>query len=397
MSTTPARERYLDHNASAPLLPEAREALLRSLELGPGNPSSAHAAGRRLRSALECAREEIAELVGADPRQVVLTSGTTESNVLGVRGALGAHPGPGRGLVTTAAAHASLRQLADRLALEGVPVQEVGVSPTFRHDPDDIGRAARGAAVVALTLAESVTGTLQPVTESAARARAAGARVHVDAAQAVGRLPVSLASTGADLLAISSHKIGGPAGIGALIVANDVPIASPAGLGAQERGRRPGTESVALAAAFGAAARVVAARRDESARHTRDVLAPLRDYVDVAPGAAWCTPRDALPNTALITFAGCPGEAILAALDGRGIRVSTGSACASGARTAPHVLLAAGWTAARASEAVRVSVGWSTQREDVTALVGALRDVTATVRGAFAVADVGPEKSLPNP
>jgi cysteine desulfurase len=371
-------EIYLDANASAPLRPEAREALLAALALGPGNASSPHAAGRRLRRVLGDARDRVARLVGAKPSEVVFTSGATESNSLAIRGGLAAAPGP---LVTTRAEHSSVARVAERIAALGGEVRWAGVDRWGRYDADEVASLADGAALVAATLAQSVTGALEP---AAAVGRARGGRpFHVDAAQAVGRVPVDLGALGASTLAISGHKIGAPHGIGALIVRQGTPWRTPDGEGSQESGRRPGTEAVVLAAAFGAAAEAVRSTWAADALSMAARTAELRTAALCIAGAEILTPdEDALPNTLLVAFEGCPGDAVLAGLDALGVSVSTGSACASGARLPPEVLLAAGRSREDAARAVRFSVTPTTTARDVERAAEALARVVARVRDA---------------
>jgi cysteine desulfurase len=374
----PAREIYLDANASSPLRPEAREAVLATLDLGPGNASSAHGAGRRLRKALGDARESVAALVGARPSDVVFTSGATESNALACLGALAAAPGA---FVTTRAEHSSVARLADRVEASGGDVRRAGVDRWGRFDPEEVARLAQGASLVSVVLAQSVTGAVEPVAGLASRL--VGAALHVDAAQAAGRIDVDLRALGASSLALSAHKLGGPQGVGALVLVDGAKWRPPVAEGAQELGRRAGTEAVALAAGFGAAARAAAARRADEAAAARDALAPLREFLASRPGAEVLTPTtDALANTLLVAFAGCPGVPLMAALDARGVRVSTGSACASGARLPPEVLLAAGRTRDDAARAVRISASWATTRDEILALVAALPEALARVRDA---------------
>lgn len=372
------RETYLDGNASAPLRPEARAALLAALDLGPGNASSPHGAGRRLRKLLGDAREALAALVNAEPQEVVFTSGATEANALAIHGLLAATPGA---LAATRAEHASVARAAERAAARGAEVRWAGVDRWGRWDADELLRAADGACVVAATLAQSVTGALEPV----ARVGAAlsGPSFHVDAAQALGRVPVDVAALGASTLAVSGHKIGAPHGVGALILRRGTRWTHPMGEGTQELGRRGGTEAVALIAAFGAAAAAVRLRGAEEAAEMARLTARLRAAIAAMPGADVLTPAEsALPNTLLVAFDGCPGESVMAALDARGIRVSTGSACASGARVPPEVLLAGGVSRSDAARAVRVSLSWASTGDDSDALVAALPEVLARVRGA---------------
>jgi cysteine desulfurase len=372
------REIYLDANASAPLRPEARAAVLAALDLGPGNASSPHGAGRRLRNALGDAREAVAALVGARPAEVVFTSGATESNALACLGALAAAPGR---FVTTRAEHSSVGRVADRVEAGGGEVGRAGVDRWGRFDADEVVRLAEHATLVSVVLAQSVTGALEPAREIGARLR--GAALHVDAAQAAGRVDVDVRALGATFLSLSAHKIGGPHGVGALIVREGAAWRNPFADGSQELGRRAGTEAVALAAGFGAAAAAAAARRRDESAAAADAMAPLVEFACATRGAEILTPSErALPNTLLVAFEGCAGDALMAALDARGLRVSTGSACASGARLPPDVLLAAGFAPRDAARAVRVSASWATTRAEILALVAALPETVARVRDA---------------
>ncbi len=388
--TTP-REIYLDHAASAPLRPAAREAMLRAFAAGPGNAGSAHAAGRRLRRLLENAREAVAELVAARPAQVVFTSGTTESNRLGVRGLLRASPA--RHLVVTDASHDGLRALAAALAAEGVAVEGVTVGAAGHvRCADVVAAAGDDPVVVALPVAESVTGALQPV--GAVTRALPRAHVHADAAQAVGRSALSFAALGAATMSFSAHKIGGPQGIGALLVRDDAVWSAPDGAATQERGRRAGTEAVALACGFAAAASVAASALATLAAPCGDLLDPLRAFVAQTTGAETVTRKPAAPGILLIRFAGCPGDALAAALDATGIRVSTGTACASGARLPPHVLTAGGRSPREPAECVRVSAGWTSSPDDVARLVAALRAIVPRARSARAPSPTAGEKKF---
>ena len=374
-------ECYLDHAAGSSLRPEARDALLAALRHGPGNPGSPHAAGRRARAVLEEARERLGEALGIEPRRVVFTSGTTEANRMALRGALAARQGSRPRLATCALAHPSTASLAERLTVEGActSLAAPGLSLAAGDGP-------AGSLVAALPLVESVTGAVADA-ERAADALGGGAHLHVDAAQALGRVDVAPALWRAASVSLSSHKIGGPAGIAALVLAEGARWTPPDGTAAQERGRRPGTESPALAAGFAAAAAAAVRRPVDDG-----LLAPLLDLVKSVAGGELVTdrvgggrgPSPRAAGIAAVRFAGCPGDALLAALDARCVRVSTGTACASGARTPAAVLLAAGLAAREAAETVRVSCGHDTTQDDVARLVQALELVVPHVRAAFA-------------
>lgn len=374
----------LDANASEPLRPEAREAMLRAAGLPAGNPSSAHAAGRTLRAALADAREAVAALAGAEPREVVLTSGATEANRLAVRGALAARPGA---WALSAAEHAATLRLADRVETEGGAVRRTRVLAGGRADVADLADAARGASVVSLVLAQSVTGAIHDVARFAQTIAGRGAAVHCDATQGFGRIDAAAAVRDAELVSLSAHKFGGPAGAGALVVRGGAERSGrwlpPDGRVSQEGGRRGGTESVVLAAGMAAAAR--AALRDLAVRREHDLLLgdELRAGIRALGGEILGPARDSLPGTCLAAFDGCPGDSLLAALDASGILVSAGTACASLARTPPEVLVAAGMASADAARAVRFSVSWRSTRDDVARALSALRQAVPRVRAAW--------------
>ncbi len=353
---------YLDANASETLRPEARAAVLAALDLG-GNPSSVHAAGRAARRLLEEAREIIAARFGGRPADLVFTSGGTEADAMAVH-ALGA----GRRLIVGATEHDAVRSAAAGAAV--LPVDGAGVA-----DLDALAAllAGGGKALVCLMLANNETGTLQPVAEAARLCRAAGALLHVDAVQAAGRTCVDFAALGADSLALSSHKLGGPQGAGALLLAP----ALSAGLapliagGGQERGRRGGTPPLPAIAGFAAAARVA----DGAAS-----LAALRDAAEqgaVSAGAVVLgatAPR--LPNTCCLALPGVRAETQVIALDLAGVRVSAGAACSSGKVARSHVLDAMG-AGPLAGEAIRVSLPWCAGPAEVGAFLTAYRAMAA--------------------
>ncbi len=349
---------YLDANATEPLRPEARAAMAAALEVT-GNPSSVHGAGRAARRIMEDAREALAARFGGRAADLVFTSGGTEADALAVH-ALGA----GRRIIVGATEHDAVRAAAPGAAM--LPVDRTGVA-----DLDALAAllADGPPALVCLMLANNETGTLQPVAEAAALCRQYGARLHVDAVQAAGRLAVDFAAIGADSLAISSHKLGGPAGVGALLLARDVSsIAALIAGGGQERGRRGGTPPVAAIAGFAAAA---LASGDAAA------LEPLRDAAEraaVACGAVVCGAGAArLPNTTCLALPGVRADAQVIALDLAGVAVSAGAACSSGKVAASHVLAAMG-LGPLAGQAIRVSLPWNATAADVAVFADAYRD-----------------------
>jgi cysteine desulfurase len=359
---------YLDANATEPLRPEARAAMLAALEVT-GNPSSVHAAGRAARRVLEDARESLAARFGARAQDLVFTSGGTEADALAIH-ALGAK----RRLIVGATEHDAVRSAApDALSL---PVDRDGVADL---DTLAVWLADGPPALVCLMLANNETGTIQPIAEAAALCRRHGALLHVDAVQAAGRIDIRFSLLGAHSMAISSHKLGGPSGAGALLLAPDVATLAPliAG-GGQERGRRGGTPPLPAIAGFAAAA----AGATDASR-----LAPLRDAAEgaaVAAGAIVCgagASRSA--NTTCLALPGVRADAQVIALDLDGIAVSAGAACSSGKVTASHVLAAMG-LGPLAGEAIRVSVPWNATEADVAAFAGAYHHMSDRLRATLA-------------
>jgi cysteine desulfurase len=369
---------YLDHNASAPLRPAAREAMLAALDLT-GNASSAHREGARLRRAVEDARARVAALVGARPADVVFTSGATEANNLALGGVLAA----GDTLVTTAIEHASVLGPAAALQAAGVRVERLPVASDGTLDLDSVQRACGARPqLLSIALANGEIGVLHDVSEITRLAHRHGALVHSDAAQAAGRIPVDVAGLGVDLLSLSAHKLGGPGGVGALWVRPGLSLRPLLTGGSQERGRRAGTENVAGIVGFGAAAAVLEGELTEAAvrmRRLRDLLWALLEG-DIAGvernGASW----DAtLPNTLNVTVPGIAGESLLVLLDLGGVAASLGSACAAGSVEPSHVLRAMGADAARARSGVRLSLGPATTEDEVrraaAVMAGAVRQI----------------------
>ncbi len=344
---------YLDANATEPLRPEARAALLDAMDVT-GNPSSVHAAGRVARRALENAREALARRFGGE---VVFTSGGTEADALAIHAL-----GDGRRLLIGATEHDAVRSA--RVDAETLPVDGAG-----RIELSALEAAlAGGPALVCLMLANNETGTIQPVAEAAVLCRRFGARLHVDAVQAAGRMQVDLRALGADSMAVSSHKLGGPAGAGALVLANGLEGPVLMRGGGQERGRRGGTPPVAVIAGFAAAADAPGS----------DLLA-LRTEVERIvgeAGGAVLGGRKRLANTVCAALSGVPAQTQLITLDLAGVAVSAGAACSSGKVARSHVLDAMG-LGALAGEAIRVSLPWCATAADVSAFGAAYTAMAA--------------------
>ena len=370
-----AERTYLDWNATAPLRPEARAAMVAALDLV-GNPSSPHAEGRRARAVVEDARESVARLVGARPSEVVLTSGGTEANNA-------VFAGNWTTVLVADIEHDSVLApaRASGARIVALPVSDTGVVRADRAADLIQGAREAGPALLSLQLANNETGVLQPVAEIAGLAREQGLLVHSDAVQAVGRVAVDMAALGADFLTLSAHKIGGPKGVGALVIRDGAHIPAFVRGGGQERRRRAGTEAVAAIAGFGAA--VEAARRDLAgmarvaalrARLEAEVIRLAPDAVIVAAEA------ERLPNTSCVAVPGTAAETLVIALDLAGIAVSAGAACSSGKVGASHVLEAMGVAPHVARAAIRVSLGWSSTEADVAAFLEAWTHVAVRRR-----------------
>jgi cysteine desulfurase len=349
------RETYLDWNATAPLRPETAAAVVAALARC-GNPSSVHGWGRAARQSVERAREAVAGLVGAAPDAVVFVSGGTEANHLALLGA-----GRERVLVS-AVEHNSVLQAVP--GAEPIAVDGDGIIDLAGLEHQLAGDSRR--AIVSVMLANNETGIIQPVAEIAAIARAHGALFHCDAVQAAGKIPLDIAQIGADLISLSAHKLGGPLGIGALVVAGN---AEPAALirgGGQERGRRAGSENLPGIAGFAAAAEAAAAaigdyRRVERLRDMLEAaaIAAVSDAVVIGAGVG------RLPNTTALAMPCISAETQVIALDLDGIMVSAGAACSSGKVGPSHVLAAMGIAPEIAAGTIRVSLGWTTTEADI--------------------------------
>jgi cysteine desulfurase len=349
---------YLDANATEPLRPQARAAAIAALD-AVGNPSSVHAGGRAARRRLEDAREAIAARFSGRAADLVFTSGGTEADALAIHAL-----GQDRRLIAGATEHDAVRAACPDAAV--LPVDACGVA-----DLAALEHLLRGGpALVCIMLANNETGTLQPVAEAARLCRAAGARLHVDAVQAAGRIRVDFRALGADSLALSSHKLGGPPGAGALLLAPEAAAAMRpliAG-GGQESGRRGGTPPLPAIAGFAAAA---------EAAQTADALAPLRDAIEQAAVAAGGVPlggASRLPNTTCLALPGVRADTQVIALDLAGFQVSAGAACSSGKVARSHVLDAMG-AGALAGQAIRVSLPWNATARDAESFADAYREM----------------------
>ncbi len=384
-SQLPASRTYFDHNATSPLRPAARAALLAALDLR-GNASSVHAEGRAARSVIETARADVAAFVGTATRNVIFTSGATEALNLVLTPDLhvaGANVGLDV-LLIAGGEHACVRE-GNRFpqdAVEILPMTAAGVLDLAALDAA-LARHAGHRVMLALQAANNVTGVVQPVADASARVHAAGGFVVCDAAQAVGRIDSGFAALRADALAISAHKFGGPKGIGALCFASDGCHINARLLrgGGQERGWRAGTENVAAVAGFAAAVADVAATAVAEALR----VAQWRDQLEaevgrLAPSAIFYgAGSQRLPNTSCFAVPGIEAQVLLMSLDVEGIAVSSGSACSSGKVKPSHVLAAMGAEPGLAKGAIRLSLGWNSQAEDVRAFGHAFEKSIRTI------------------
>lgn len=367
---------YLDHNATTPLAPAVREAMLPALSDDLcGNPSSVHEAGRLARNALDEARRQVAALVNVHARQVIFTGGGTEANNLALRG-VAQRRGRGRILVSSIE-HSAVLGPARDLAAAGFDVEEIPVNAKGQVLPGAVAaRLGPDVILVSVMLANNETGVLQDIAEISRHVRATGAVMHTDAVQAAGKLPVDFRSCGAHLMTLSAHKLYGPKGVGALITDGSVDLVPQVSGGGQEGGMRGGTENLAGIVGFGAAAQLA---RD-SAPQTQELRNRLEAALLIRPGIT-IFGRDAerLPNTCQFAVQGMEGEAVQMGLDRQGIAVSTGSACHSKSVEPSHVLLAMGVDSLPARGAVRVSFGRGDSRADVDALLAALDGIRSVL------------------
>jgi cysteine desulfurase len=370
---------YLDWNATAPLRPEARAAVVAALDVV-GNPSSVHGEGRSARRIVEQARATVAALIGAEPAGVVFTSGGTEANALALTRAIevGGDKTPCGRLLVSAIEHPSVRS-GGRFpaeAIEEIPVTAAGVVDLAALERRLAALAASGIRrpLVSLMHANNETGVVQPVAAAAALVHAAGGVLHVDAIQTAGRIPCDIKALGADLMTVSAHKLGGPKGVGAVVLGAGVHIGEALIRGGgQERRQRAGTEHVPGIAGFGAAAQAAASALADEAARTVILRGRLEDGLKAisADTAVFGTGAERLPNTTLFAVPEVKAETALIALDLDGVAVSSGSACSSGKVTPSHVLAAMGVEPALARGAIRVSLGPTTTENEIGAFLKA--------------------------
>jgi cysteine desulfurase len=376
---------YLDHAATTPLLPEAREALLDALDEDFGNPSSVHVYGRKARERVEDARERIAAAVGAAPSEIVFTSGGTEADNLAVKGAAEKLRGNGDHVVVSAFEHHAVLDAARSLERRGFRVELAPVGPQGVVDPAVIAARVQSSTVlVAVMAVNNEIGTIQPIEELVQAVKAVNPRTvfHTDAVQALGNVPVDVHKWGVDLAAFAAHKIGGPKGVGALFVKSGVAIEAVAHGGGQERGLRSGTINAPGIASFGVAAEIAAKevyeKNDRLGALRAEMLEGIRRAIPDVVVNGDLDRRSA--NNLNICIPGTDGETLLLLLDEKGIACSSGAACASGALDPSHVLLAIGISRDLAKGSLRFTLGRTSTSADVDAVVETLPAVVDQAR-----------------
>ena len=378
------REVYADHAATTAPAPEVVEAMRAHASRGRfGNASSVHRRGEAAREAVEEARGRLARLVGALPEEIVFTATGSEANNLALKGVLAAAPAGRTRIVISAIEHPSVIETARHLASRGVPLSVVPVGADGILDPAAVAAAlGPDVALVSVMWVNNEVGTIQPVAEVAALAHAAGARMHCDAIQAVGKLPVDAAGAEVDLLSVAGHKFHGPLGAAALCVRRRTRLVPLIHGGRQERSRRAGTEDLPAIAGLGVAAERAAARLAADAARLAGLGGRLAEGLLAAvPGARLNGDRARrVPGIANVCFAGVDGEAVLHELDLLGVTVSTGSACSAGSPGPSHVLRAMGLSAEDAHASVRFSLGGETSEDDVDYILEVTPAVVSRLR-----------------
>lgn len=377
------RHYYFDYNATTPVAGEVLDAMLPYLRESYGNASSIHRFGQRARAGVEQARRQVASLLNSKPSEIVFTSGGTEADNLAILGTLSA-AGPGhKHIITSSIEHPAVLETCRRLEEEGVALTYLSPNSDGVVSPADVRRALRPETVlITIMHANNELGTIQPIAEIAEIARQAAVRVHTDGVQSTGKLPVDVEALGVDLFSLSGHKIYAPKGVGALYVRKGTVLDSIQFGGRHERGRRPGTENVAGIVGLGKAATLAGQEMADENRR----LAALRDRLErtILGGIELTTIHGAaaerVPNTANIRFDAIEGEAMVIALDLKGMAVSSGSACSSGAVLPSHVLKAMGLTSEQARSSLRFSLGKQTTGHQIDTLLEILPEVVSRLR-----------------
>ena len=379
------RRVYLDHNASTPVHPDVLTAMLPYFSERFGNASSIHGFGREARDGIDVARESIAGFLGVTPEEIVFTSGGTESDNLAVKGVAGARPGGH--VVTTQVEHHAVLRTCQALEQAGHAVTYLPVDGDGLVDPDDVRRALRPDTVlISIQTANSESGTLMPVEEIGCIATERGIPFHVDGVQTFGKLPVSLRESGIALMSMSSHKIYGPKGIGALYIRKGTRMVSVQHGGDHERRRRAGTENVPAIVGFGAACELAAGRMQELAQRQAAMRERLEQGLHGMGAAIFGEDARRIPNTSYFAFTGIVGETLVIELDKAGYAVAPGAACSSANPEPSATLLAMGVDAELARGAVRFSLGAGNTQQQVDDFLRVLKAVVSRLRSLTAMA-----------
>lgn len=377
---------YLDHNATTPLDERVLDAMLPWLRERFGNPSSRHEYGRRTRDAIDRARQQVAAVVNAQPGEVIFTSGGSEANNLFLKGAAACLP-KGR-LAVGAGEHPCVRQPAQQLARAGWQVQQLELNPAGQIDLEAVSRLMAGDAPVLMSvmLANNETGVINDVARLAVLARAQGCLLHTDAVQALGKHPVDFRSLGVNALTLSSHKIHGPLGAGALILDKRVELEAQIAGGGHERGLRSGTENVAAIVGFGKACEIVMDDMSRRMAHMRDLQAHVEQGLTALGAVVFGAAAPRLPNTSFFAFEGIDGETLVARLDRAGYALASGAACSSSNPEPSRSLLAMGVAPELARCAVRLSTSWTTESRDIDGALNALATTVKELKNLTAMA-----------
>jgi len=377
------RKIYMDHNATTPVHPEVLDAILPYYKELYGNASSVHAFGREARVAMEEAREKIAEFVGAQPREVIFTSGGTEADNFAIEGAAFENSKKGNHIITCAVEHHAVLNTCKHLETHGFQVSYLGVDRYGMVDPDGVREAIREDTIlITIMHANNEIGTVEPLQEIGGIAKEKGIIFHSDAVQTVGKIPVNVDELGIDLMSMSAHKIYGPKGVGALYMRRGTRVEPLVRGGHHERNRRGGTENVPGIVGFGKAIEIAAADMEEEGKRlwklTEKLKTGLQDQLEYVYANSHPTQR--LPGTMNLSFDFLEGESIVLSLDMKGVAVSTGSACTSGSLEPSHVLMALGLPPATAQGAIRFSLGRDNTEADVDYVLEELPPIIRRLR-----------------
>lgn len=387
---------YADHAATTPLSPTAKQAMADFWDKRFGNPSSLYHLGQEAKDDLEAARAEIAQCLNARPGEVLFTSGGTESDNWALKGAAELRRGQGKHIITTSIEHHAILHSAQWLEKQGFEVTYLPVDAVGRVSPSDVEKAIRpDTMLISVMAANNEIGTIEPIEEIGAIAKAHNVLFHVDAVQAVGHIPVDVKAWNVDMLSFSGHKFYGPAGIGGLFLRHGLRLPPLVHGGGQERGLRSGTEPVVLAVGMAAALKESVEEMAVESRRLSTLRDRVLDGLSDIPSSRITGDRECrLPGTASLTFEGIEGEALLLHLDAKGIQASSGSACSSASLDPSHVLLSIGLPHGVAHGSLRLSLGRGTTEQDVDYILEIVPQVVSYLRELSPVWDKKAQKPI---